>query len=282
MPFANIIRDSTLYSIVASVVLLFLVLAARSVLSQVILRNVDQSEARLKWLVTLRNVLLLFLLGGIVAIWAQEIKTFALSLVAIAAAFVLATKELIQCVSGYLIRTTGSAYDIGDRIEIGNYRGEVIDHNMLTTTLIEIGPGRAFHMHTGRTIVVPNSLLITAPVVNESALEQYVVHVFSIPIRVDEDWARAEQILLDAAQAECTPFLDDARRHMRALERRHGISSPSVDPRIAATIPEPGRLSLLVRVPAPIGRQGRIEQAILRRFLAEFYRTPVPPQQPAA
>jgi small-conductance mechanosensitive channel len=277
MSFADIIRNSTFYSILASVVLVVLVLVARSVLARVILRNIDQPEARLKWLVTLRNALLLFFLGGMVAIWAQEIKTFALSLVAIAAAFVLATKELIQCLSGYLLRTTGAAYDIGDRIEIGNYRGEVIDHNMLTTTLVEIGPGRAFHMHTGRTIVIPNSFLFTAPVVNESALEQYVVHVFSVPLRVDEDWARAEQILLEAAQAECASFVDDARRHMQALERTLGFSSPSVEPRISATIPEPGRLSLLVRVPAPVGRQGRVEQAILRRFLTEFYRTPVAP-----
>ena len=270
----ELIRESILYSALASAILLALVLVSRQVLGRLVIRHVTQPDARLKWLVAIRNGLILFFIGALIAIWAKEIRTFAISLVAIGAAIVVATKELVQCVGGYLLRATGQSYSIGDRIEVGSFRGEVIDHNILTTTILEIGPGRAFHMHTGRRVVFPNSLLFSTPVINESSTERYVVHVFSIPLSADQDWQRAEQILLEAARTECTAFLDEARRYMEQLEQTHAISGPSVEPRVAVQIPEPNRLHLLVRIPVPVGRQGRIEQNILRRFLADFYSAP--------
>lgn len=263
--------DSIIQNVAATAALVLTILALRLVLRRWVLRHVTQPELRLRWLANIRNGLLLALVLGLVPIWVQELRTFAVSIAAVAAAFVLATKELIQCVSGAVLRATGNVFSIGDRIEIGNHRGDVIDYTVLTTTILEIGPGRSFHMHTGRTITFPNSILLTTPVVNESSMEQYLVHVFSVPLRADEDWRRAERVLLEAAMAECGPFLEEARRHMERLEETHGFSSPSPYPRVAVQIADPGTVNLLVRVPAPVGRQGRVEQAILRRFLEQFY-----------
>ncbi len=271
MDWIKSLRTSTLHDLAGTIVLLMAVIILRIVVRRAILRHVRQPEVKLRWLVDLRNWLLAVTFLGLVFIWAKELQTFAVSVVALAVAFVIATKELIQCVSGSVLRTTQNVYSIGDRIEVGGFRGDVIDQGMLTTTLLEIGPGRSFHMHTGRTVVIPNSLLLTTPVVNESAMEHYVVHVFSIPLRVDDDWQRAEKILIDAATEECEPFLDEARRHMEALERTHGFSSPSVEPRVAVQLADPGKVELLVRVPSPVGRQGRIEQSVLLRFLRQFY-----------
>ncbi len=43
------------------------------------------------------NTMVFVLLVGLVVIWAHELQAFGLSLVALAAALVLATKELILC-----------------------------------------------------------------------------------------------------------------------------------------------------------------------------------------
>lgn len=257
--------------IVGTLVLLLVTVVLRTILRRAILRHVDRPEVRLRMLVNLRNSLLAILFLGLIFIWAQALQTFAVSLVALAVAFVIATKDLIQCVSGSILRTSQRVYSIGDRIEVSGFRGDVIDQGMFTTTLLEVGPGRSFHLHTGRTVVIPNSILLTSPVVNESAMEQYIVHVFPIPLRAGDDWRKAEKILIETANVECRPFLEEARRHMDTLEQRHGFSSPSVEPRVAVQLADSGRVELLVRVPAPVGRQGRIEQAVLRRFLEQFY-----------
>ena len=71
----------------------------------------------------------------------------------------LATKEVIFCWSGAALGGGGKVYSVGDRIQIAGHRGVVLDHDIFATKLLEIGPGEASHLYTGRVTVFPNSLL---------------------------------------------------------------------------------------------------------------------------
>ncbi|RKW30239.1 MAG: mechanosensitive ion channel family protein, partial [Kingella sp. (in: b-proteobacteria)] len=61
-------------------------------------------EHKRRALVVSRNVSLIAILFGLLMVWGSQIQTFALSMVALAAATVVATKELIMCLSGSLLR----------------------------------------------------------------------------------------------------------------------------------------------------------------------------------
>lgn len=256
---------------VISVLWLTGVLVLRFVIVRAILRREFlSSESRRRWIVNTRNALLFILFVGLVFIWAQEVRSLALSIVAVAVALVIATKELILCVSGAVLRASVRSFSVGDRIEISDVRGDVIDHSLLATTILEIGPGQTSHQYTGRAIVIPNSVFLTAPLINETFTEDFVLHVFSVPLKTDDDWQAAEAALLDAANAECSSFMEAAREHMQKLEKEHGLDPPSMEPRVSLQLPEPGIINLLVRIPVPARRKGRVEQAILRHFLSNF------------
>ncbi|MGH7227759.1 MAG: mechanosensitive ion channel domain-containing protein [Nitrospiraceae bacterium] len=255
-----------------SLVLLAVVLALRSLLVRAISRNQSLTfEARRRWAIDLRNTVAVIFVIGLVFIWAHELSAFAVSLVAVAVALVLATKELLLCLSGAILRMGANVYSLGDRIEIHGLRGNVLDQNWLATTMLEIGPGQMSQQYTGRAVVFPNSLLLSHPLINETYMKAYIVHVMTIPLTADDDWRKAEQVLLDAARAECGPFLEEARRHMKRVEGENWLDAPSVDPRVTIQLPEPGRINLLLRIPSPAHRTSRVEQAILRRFLSVFY-----------
>jgi small-conductance mechanosensitive channel len=215
-------------------------------------------------------VLGLVFIVGLFFIMANELRAFAVSLVAIAVAVVLATKELILCLSGTALRIGANAYTIGDRIEINGVRGNVIDQTFLATTILEIGPGHVTSQYSGRAIVFPNSLLLAHPLINETYMKDYIVHIMTIPLAAADDWQAAEKILLNVANEECRPFLDDAARHMKELEGKNWMDVPSVKPRVSIQIPEPGRINLLLRIPTPAHRTSRLEQVILRRFLQAY------------
>ncbi len=259
--------------IIISILLVAAAVILYSFLKRAIIHRVQRPEARRRWIVNHRNAIVFLTTVGLVAIWGEALRAVALSLVALAVAFTIATKELLQSVLGALLRTATNAYSVGDRIEIGNHRGDVIDQNLFTTTIMEVGPGRSFHLRTGRMITFPNNKLLDSYVVNESYNKQYVLHVFSVPLKADQDWQKAEKILLEAAREACADYLDFARQSMKHLEETHGLDGLPVQPRVNIQIAEPNRLNLLVRVPAPVGRQGRVEQAIVRRFLREFYQS---------
>lgn len=255
-----------------SLVLLAVVLIMRAILVRAISRNPSLTvEDRRRWANNARNTMVVTFVIGLTFIWAHELSAFAVSLIAVAVALVLATKELILCLSGAVLRMGANVYSLGDRIEIHGLRGNVLDQNWLTTTLLEIGPGQMSQQYTGRAVVFPNSLLLSHPLINETYMKAYIVHVMTIPLTADDDWRKAEQVLLDAARAECSPFLEEARRHMKQVEGESWLDAPSVDPRVTIHLPDPGRINLLLRVPSPGQRTSRVEQAILRRFLSEFY-----------
>ena len=251
-------------------------LGLRAIARQAINRaQVDSEQLRLRWMVVARNTSLGVGLLGLVFIWGSQIQSFAISVVALSAAFVLATKELILCVSGSVLRAGSGAFSIGDRIEIGALRGDVIDISLLATTLLEVGQG---HQRTGRSVTVPNSLLLSGPVVNETYMDEYVLHIVKVPVGQAEDWERAERALLEAGREACAKYIEAARRFMNQQSRRHGLPQNSVDPRVhLAMTDKQGELHLLLRVPAPVLERSRIDQAILRGYLKNVRAEATPP-----
>lgn len=254
-----------------SLILLLTLVIARSLIVRWIAGNPTLSmESKRRWVVTTRNSAVFAFLIGLVMIWAHELQAFAVSIVALAAAMVLATKELILCWSGAALRVGGKVYAVGDRIQIAGHRGVVLDHDMFATKLLEIGPGQSAHLYTGRVTVFPNSLLFTNPLVKENPQQVYGLYTVVVPIKNDEDWQRAERILLDAAKTECAPFMEEAARQMKLLEQAHLLEAPSPEPRITIQLPESGKIHLVLRFPAPDRGRSRIEQAILRRYLLQL------------
>ncbi len=251
-----------------SSILLVTLLITRTLVVRWISRNQALSmESKRRWVVSVRNTMVFVFLVGLVVIWAHELQAFAVSLVALAAALVLATKELILCWSGAALRVGGKVYSVGDRIQIAGYRGVVLDHDVFATKLLEIGPGQSSHLYTGRVAVFPNSLLFTNTLVKENPGQEYGLYTLTVPIKADDDWRNAEQKLLDAARAECAPFMEEAGRQMKLLEQTNLLEAPSPEPRITIQLPEPGKMHLILRFPAPDRGRSRIEQAILRRYL---------------
>ena len=252
-----------------SLLLLLSILIARAVLVRSIARNSALTmEAKRRWVVTVRNSMVFVFLLGLIVIWAHELQAFAVSLVALAAALVLATKELLLCWSGAALRVGGKVYSVGDRIQIAGHRGVVLDHDIFTTKLLEIGPGQASHLYTGRVTVFPNSLLFTNALVKENPNQEYGLYTLTVPLAAEDDWKRAETRLFEAAKSECAPFMGEASRQMKLLEQQNLLEAPSPEPRITIQLSEAGRVLLVLRFPAPDRGRSRVEQSILRRYLS--------------
>ena len=251
-----------------SLILLLFLVSVRALAVRWIAGNQTLSmESKRRWVVTTRNSVVLAFLIGLVIIWAHELQAFAVSLVALAAAMVLATKELILCWSGAALRVGSKVYAVGDRVQIAGHRGVVLDHDAFATKLLEIGPGQSAHLYTGRVAVFPNSLLFTNALIKENPDQEYGLYTLVVPIKIDDDWQKAERTLVEAAKAECAPFMEEAVRQMKLLEQANLLEAPSPEPRITIQLPESGKLHLVLRFPAPDRGRSRIEQAILRRYL---------------
>jgi small-conductance mechanosensitive channel len=185
----------------ASVSLILALLAARLVAGRALRRRNDLAEqvAR-RWTANLRNVLILVGVVGLIMIWAPQLRTFALSLTAVAVAIVVATKELILCLSGAALRTFTRAFSVGDMIEVGTTKGEVLDLDLLAARLKEFETRDGSIVPTGRTVTLPYSLLFASPAKVLAHSSRGIEHSFHLTFDTDVDVFALEAELREATK----------------------------------------------------------------------------------
>ncbi|UTH73909.1 mechanosensitive ion channel domain-containing protein [Chromobacterium sp. IIBBL 290-4] len=266
------LRENYSHEITRSLLLVLSLLIIRIVVDRLLAAcGSTPIEERRRWSINTRNGLFLIGLAGIGFIWANELQTLAVSMLAFAAALILATKELIMCLSGGVVRQMSNSYGLGDHIEIGVVRGRVVDIGLLSTTVMEIGPNHSSHQMTGRALTFPNSLLLSTPVIRENYMGEYVMHIINVPLSYMVPPAQAERMLMEAAEDICMPHVEIARRHMEEMAQRYLVEIPSVEPRASIQPVDEKRYQLILRIAIPARERQRIEQAILHKFMAECY-----------
>jgi small-conductance mechanosensitive channel len=251
--------------IISTFVLIVTVFGVRYIILRFVRRRLPTRDTlQLRWTSQVRAFSYAVLAFGLFTIWAAELQALAVSFVVLAMAVVWATKETIACMQGAVYRLSSNAFQVGDRINVGGIRGDVIDPGLLSTTVLEVGKG---HQRTGRTISIPNSLFMTEPVLNESLTGEFMLHLLTIPVDRNEDLAAIEARALRAANDACADFIDDVRRPIALRYRRHGLNPPLVDPRITYQFVDTKTVNLILRIPVPTRLERTVEQRVLRAVL---------------
>ncbi|WP_185961299.1 mechanosensitive ion channel family protein [Telmatospirillum sp. J64-1] len=256
-------------ALVASALLTLVILVLRRLVIRAMHSGGDFiSDHRRRVLSNVKNALSLVLAFGLLLIWAPELRTFALSLTAFVVAFIVATKELILCLSGGILRTSSNAFSVGDWVEVGGVRGQVIDQSLLSVTVQEVYSDGSSYEFTGRTVVIPNSNFLTAPARNENFFKRYVFHSFSVVFEGGLPPEKVEGAIRQALDTAMAPHIEVARRYNALIEKRAGLDIPGVDPVFRLTMSNEGRLKLATTAFLPTHEAIAIEQQAIRAAVA--------------
>lgn len=257
---------------VSSVALLALLATLRILLVRVIRGRKDiLSDYRRAWLARIRNVTVVLALVGLVLIWLPSLHAFALSITAFAVALVIATKELILCLSGTVLRVVNQPFEIGDWVEIGNLRGQVVDETMLATTLQEIGGAVGRFEYSGKTIVVPNSVFLTTPVQNQNFFKKWVYLEVCVVLEPDVDMRSALPELEHEVEALHAPHAELGQRYSELIRKRSGIDIAEPRPRVTLTTTDIGKQRIGVTLFCPTPNAFELEQAINEAVLRHYW-----------
>lgn len=253
--------------LVASVLLIIVLLITRLIVDKIIRLRTDlPAHIVRRWRTTSRNVLLFLLLLGLVLIWAPQLRTFALSLAAVAVAIVVATKEMILCVSASLMRASTRAFSVGDWIDVSGVRGEVVDHTLLATKIQEFEPN-SYH-YTGRIAVVPNSVFFASPIRNLTVVRDYTFHGFAITTEANIDLPGLETEIAAIVERHYGPHRDGATRANAQIERRSGVDILDPESRIRFSTTELGKARTTISIFCPTRLAEALEDAITREVMA--------------
>lgn len=252
----------------SSLLLFFAVGVGWFFLSMVLLRRVDLLALdRRRWRSAVRAVFLLSLMIGLLYVWAPELRTFALSIVAFAVAIVIATKELILCVLGGLYRLTTGTSKIGDRVRVGDERGEIIDQTLFAMTLQELDGDEAPDMFTGHQIIIPNSVLLHEPVINESDNAGFGLREIVIPLSPDTNVQVAQDRLLKVTNEVLAPLKGRQQTFERKLNEIVTVPASGFEPLVSIKVGEGEKVTLMVRFFAPADEWSAVRNGILKAYL---------------
>lgn len=228
----------------------------------------DVSSKR-KRLVLLRNVILLCALATFFAIWSDEISTFALSMVAIAAATVVATKEFILSLLSSMFNVGQFGVRVGDIIQIGDKKGRVVDLSPMNIRMMEIDDDSIGY--TGKELIFPSSVLATSRIDRQMIVNGFAMRIIKFQSTL-ADALTDEEMIVNVAYDVCRGFQDEAQISWREYTKQESLDGFGVKPKTSINIPSRTKpedviVDIYLRFAAPFNDVSKVEQEIVRRIL---------------
>lgn len=220
-------------------------------------RKGEDKRHQLNLLDQLFNTLILI---ALVALWSSEIQSFAISIAAFVVAIVLATRDFIQCLMGFVYYISARPFRVGDWIEINRTVGEVVEIDWAKTTLLEVDANS--FAYTGKHVYIPNSHLITQIVRNLNFLRRYSLHTFSIINEPSVNVCTLLEEFRERASAHCAHFKEVAERYKSVIERHLDVAFISTDPDIEITTNQYAKLVVTVSIFCPTEEAVLLQQKI--------------------
>lgn len=177
--------------------------------------------------------------------WIQNLAFLTAAIGFIAAGLAIALKDVIMSLFGWTKIIFAQPFGVGDRIEINDIEGDIIDISPLHTVILELGNWVASTQSTGRIIYIPNYLIFQQPVSNSTLGFPYLWDEFSILVTFESDFDVAENLLKDPVEDEIGINYRRAREDIRELGNRYAIQYENLSPRVYTSVEDSGvKLSL--------------------------------------
>ncbi|MBN1447348.1 MAG: mechanosensitive ion channel family protein [Bacteroidetes bacterium] len=262
------IQENLLKSLAIILVLWLL----RYLLLKVIRGRTSDLRTRYQWQKTTTYVSVAFAILVIGRIWFEGIQSLATFLGLVSAGLAIALKDVISDIAGWGFILWRRPLEVGDRIQIGQHAGDVIDIRLFQFTLLEIGNWVDADQSTGRLIHIPNGHVFTQPQVNYTKGFQFIWDEIPVLITFESDWERAKEILTKIVEDHTEMMSEQAQEGIREASKLFMIYYTTLSPKVYTSVKDSGVLLTLRYIVAPRRRRGRQEvlwEEILRAFAKE-------------
>jgi small-conductance mechanosensitive channel len=193
-------------------------------------------------------------------IWLESFGSLATILGLLSAGVAVALKEPLLNLAGWLFIIWRKPFEIGDRIELGSLRGDVVDLGVFHFSMMEIGNWVAADDRTGRLLLAPNGMVFTTPLANYSKgwFEQ-IWNELLITVTFESDWRAAKQILQDIAGKHGAQPSASAKAQLEHEANRYLVLSPAIEPRVFVAVAACGVDLTLRYLCSPLERRSSAE-----------------------
>jgi small-conductance mechanosensitive channel len=236
------ISPETQAKILASLVAVLVLWMLHQLLLRGLIYRIGDQRTRYQWQKTSGYVI--FLIGVLVVgpVWFEGLSSLATYLGLLSAGLAIALKDPITDLIGWAFLIWQRPFDVGDRIQVGNYAGDVIDRRIFQFSLMEIGNWVDADQSTGRILHVPNAIVFTSVLANYSRGAQYIWNEIPVPVAYGSNWRKAKELLQKIADEHALVLSAEAEADFRQASLRYNIQYSRLTPTVYTSVKENGVL----------------------------------------
>jgi small-conductance mechanosensitive channel len=177
---------------------------------------------------------LVFVVGALIIAlaWGRLVPHHGTFFGLIGAGLAVALREPLLSIAGRIAIFSGRIYDAGDRIQIGDNSGDVIDIGFFYTRMLEIGNWIHGDQYSGRILQFPNAQIFGAGVFNYTRDFQYIWDEVSLNITYNSNIDSATKIMLSAGTSYTDDFLKGAKKQLLRMQQYFLVPDIELEPQV--------------------------------------------------
>jgi small-conductance mechanosensitive channel len=226
------VRPNVTDSIVASAAVLLAYALATRVGRRVVARFVSDQALRFQLNKAVSYALGALALVMVAKVWLHDVTGLATYFGLLSAGLAIALQDPVANFAGWIYIVIRRPFGLGDRIQIAQHIGDVVDIRPFRFVLLEIGNWVKAEQSTGRVIHVPNALVFKNPVANYDEAFGYIWNELEVVLTMESNWKRAKETLLRIVNEHTEKLTPDVTSRIRiaadSLHIRFGKLTPAV------------------------------------------------------
>ncbi len=205
-------------------------------------------------------------------IWVEGKSGFAAYLGIVSAGLAIALKDPLTNLAAWLFIAGRKPFVIGDRVQVGETSGDVIDLRPFAFTLLEIGNWVDADQSTGRIIHIPNGSVFTQTVANYTQGFNFIWNELPVMITFESNWEEAKKLMGEIAETHSAIHGQQAEREVRKAARKFLIYFRHLTPIVWTSVADSG-VVLTIRYLCDPRKRRSSETQIWEDLLRAFSKT---------
>ncbi len=268
--FKTLFEEPTILTrFIETVAILLLLGLIRRLLLIRVNRTLEDPGKIYAWRKGSQYVVLFIALVTISALWFDGFDNATTYLGLLSAGIAIALQDPLINIVGWIYILARHPFEVGDRVEIGDVAGDIIDIEILRFTLLEIGNWVDAEQSTGRVIHVPNRMVFNQHVANYTAGIPYIWNEIPILLTFESDWEKAKNLLHGIIEKYSLQPSMEEKIEIKKAAKRSNVRYPKLTPVVYTKVSGSGVVLTLRYLCKPRSRRNS-EQAIWEEVLRLF------------
>jgi small-conductance mechanosensitive channel len=257
------------WKVFLSVLIIIITGVLQSIILKIIHLKVQDVKNKYYWGNAIKYSLFILAFFVVAGIWLQVLGGMATFLGLLTAGLAVALRDPIVNLFAWVFILVRQPFSVGDRIQIGEHKGDVIDIRVFQFTLNEIGNWVDADQSTGRIIHIPNGKVFTESQANYTQGFSHLWNEIGVLVTFESDWEKAKNILHEIIAKHTAQYTTSAKEKLIEASKKFMIFYHTLSPNIYTSVKDSG-VMLTVRYICEPRKRRATEHSIWEDILHAF------------